>query len=42
MSNPGTALAYTQVDDSYYWVDDVNSVYYNQFVSTNEVVSDRY
>lgn len=40
MPNPGTALAYTQVDDSYYWVDDVNSVYYNQFVSTNEVVPD--
>lgn len=33
-SNPGTKLPYTQVDDTYYWVDDVNSKYYNQFVTT--------
>ncbi len=39
-SNPGTAMSYTQVDDSYYWVDDVNSAYYNQFVSTNNVTQD--
>lgn len=38
--NPGTALSYTQVDDSYYWVDDSNSAYYNQFVSTNNVACD--
>lgn len=38
--NPSTALSYTQVDDSYYWVDDVNSQYYNQFVSTNNVTAD--
>ena len=31
---PGTELSYTQVDDTYYWVDDVNSRYYNQFVTT--------
>ena len=39
-ANPGTAFSYTQVDDTYYWVDDVNSQYYNQFVSTNEVEQD--
>ena len=31
LPNPGTELSYTQVDDTYYWVDDVNSRYYNQF-----------
>ena len=30
LPNPGTELSYTQVDDTYYWVDDVNSRYYNQ------------
>ncbi len=25
LPNPGTELSYTQVDDTYYWVDDVNS-----------------
>lgn len=35
-ANPGTSLPYTQVNDSYYWVDDVNSPYYNRFVSTND------
>ena len=34
LPNPGTQLPYTQVDDTYYWVDDVNSRYYNQFVTT--------
>ena len=34
LPNPGTELSYTQVDDTYYWVDDVNSRYYNQFVTT--------
>ncbi len=38
--NPGCSLEYTQVDDSYYWVDDSNSAYYNQFVSTNDVMCD--
>ncbi len=33
LPNPGTELSYTQVDDTYYWVDDVNSRYYNQFVT---------
>lgn len=39
-SNPGTSLSYTQVDSSYYWVDDSDSKYYNQFVSTNSVTKD--
>ena len=34
LPNPGPKLSYTQVDDTYYWVDDVNSRYYNQFVTT--------
>lgn len=34
LPDPGTKLSYTQVDDTYYWVDDVNSRYYNQFVTT--------
>lgn len=38
--NPGTSLEYTVVDESNYWVDDPNSQYYNQFVSTNEVTMD--
>ena len=39
-SNPGTSLSYLQVDSSYYWVDDSDSVYYNQLVSTNTVTAD--
>jgi len=39
-ANPGALLSYTQCDDSYYWVDDVNSAYYNKFVTTNEVTPD--
>lgn len=38
--NPGTRLEYTKVDDSHYWVDDSNSLYYNRFVSTLEVPKD--
>lgn len=38
--DPGAQIAYTQVDDSDYWVDDVNSAYYNRFVSTNSVTPD--
>lgn len=34
--NPGCRYAYTKVDDSYYWVDDSNSEYYNKFVTTND------
>ena len=39
-SNPGTSLSYTKVDSSYYWVDDSDSQYYNQLVSTNLVTKD--
>jgi len=28
------SIPYIQVDDTYYWVDDVDSPYYNQFVTT--------
>ncbi len=38
--NPGTSLPYTKVDDSHYWVDDVQSKYYNQFVSTKVIQPD--
>lgn len=38
--NPGTALPYTKADDTYYWVDDAASAYYNRFVSTREVAAD--
>lgn len=40
MPDPGCGLNYTQVDDSYYWVDDSDSAYYNQFVSTDGVAKD--
>ncbi len=33
-------MPYLQVDESYYWVDDPTSKYYNQFVTTNEVEPD--
>ena len=33
-------MPYTKVDETYYWVDDVHSRYYNQFVTTNEVEKD--
>ena len=35
-NNPGTALPYTKLNDSHYWVDDVSSAYYNRFVSTDD------
>ena len=38
--NPGISTGYTQVDETYYWVDDVNSGYYNRFVSTRDVIAD--
>ena len=40
LENPGTKMAYTQVDETHYWVDDGASNYYNAFVSTDEVVKD--
>ncbi len=39
-SNPGTVFSYTKVNSSHYWVDDVNSKYYNQFVSTSTTAQD--
>lgn len=39
-SNPGTSLPYTHVDSSHYWVDDPDSAYYNQFVSTDNISPD--
>ena len=39
-NNPGTSLPYTHVDSSHYWVDDPDSTYYNQFVSTNYISPD--
>lgn len=38
--NPGCKLNYVRVNDSHYWVDDVNSAYYNRFVSTDDTVKD--
>lgn len=35
--DPGSAIGYIQVDESHYWVDDPESPYYNQFVSTKEI-----
>lgn len=39
-ANPGTSLSYTHVDSTYYWVDDSDSAYYNQLVSTKYVTAD--
>jgi L,D-peptidoglycan transpeptidase YkuD (ErfK/YbiS/YcfS/YnhG family) len=40
LENPGANMEYTQVNKSHYWVDDSDSNYYNQFVSTEEVTLD--
>lgn len=40
LENPGTKMEYIQVDKSHYWVDDSSSKYYNQFISTDLVMSD--
>ncbi|MBQ7457149.1 MAG: L,D-transpeptidase family protein [Desulfovibrio sp.] len=37
--NPGSIMPYTQVNSSHYWVSDVNSKYYNQFVSIKDTGS---
>lgn len=35
--NPGIkSFGYIKVDEDYYWVDDVNSAYYNKFVCTKD------
>lgn len=35
--DPGCTREYTKVDYSHYWVDDIYSQYYNQFVSTDDI-----
>ena len=41
LSNPGlSCMPYLQVDETHHWVDDPNSAYYNQFVSTRDVAAD--
>lgn len=40
LENPGTKMDYIQVDESHYWVDDGSSTYYNQLVSTDEIIID--
>lgn len=40
LDNPGTKIEYTKVDESYYWVDDSSSKYYNRLVSTDLVRAD--
>lgn len=41
LENPGiTVMPYLQVDESHHWVDDSDSQYYNQFVSTKDVEMD--
>ncbi|MDO4616989.1 MAG: GBS Bsp-like repeat-containing protein [Lachnospiraceae bacterium] len=36
LPDPGTELDYTQIDDTYYWIDDADSPLYNQFVTTKD------
>lgn len=38
--NPGATYGYTQANSNHYWVDDVNSKYYNQFVDISQTPSD--
>lgn len=40
LPDPGSALPYTQADDTCWWVGDDTSPYYNQFVSTRDVTLD--
>lgn len=42
LPDPGTALDYIQTDDTYYWVDDPSSAYYNHFVTTREISPDNW
>lgn len=39
-SSPGTKINYTKINSTHYWVDDSDSKYYNQFVSTLDVTHD--
>lgn len=36
LPDPGSKIGYTQVDGTHYWVGDLNSSYYNKFVSTRD------
>lgn len=38
--NPGTHLAYIQIDKNYYWVDDSNSQYYNKMINIKNTKKD--
>ena len=38
--DPGCQISYVKLDDSWYWVEDGNSKYYNQMISTNDVEMD--
>ena len=38
--NPGTKYKYTKLKSTHFWVDDVNSKYYNRFVDTSKVTKD--
>lgn len=38
LPDPGSRMAYRQVEDGDFWVDDSNSRYYNQLVNAREVV----
>ena len=38
--DPGCQIPYVKLDDSWYWVEDGDSQYYNQMVSTNNVEMD--
>lgn len=40
LENSETKMNYTQVNENHYWVDDGESKYYNQFISTDEVEKD--
>lgn len=40
LEDPGSILPYKQLDEYDYWVDDQNSAYYNQMVSTKSVKRD--
>lgn len=39
-ADPGSAMPYTQVDDSFWWVGDPASDYFNLFISENDVERD--
>ena len=35
-----SSIEYVQINENLYWIDDVNSIYYNQIVDSREVVKD--